>query len=43
MARPRVANGDDGLQMWRLGANILKDQSRKPKRAVLQTGGWVRG
>jgi hypothetical protein len=28
MARPQVADGGDGLQIWRLAANILNKQSR---------------
>jgi hypothetical protein len=28
MARPQVANGEDGLQIWTVAANILKKQSR---------------
>jgi len=28
MARPRVADGGDGLQMWKIVANILNKQSR---------------
>jgi hypothetical protein len=28
MARPVVADGGDGLQMWRVAANILNKQSR---------------
>jgi hypothetical protein len=27
MARPRVADGGDGLQIWRVAANILIKQS----------------
>jgi len=27
MANPRVADGGDGLQMWRIAANILDKQS----------------
>jgi hypothetical protein len=27
MARPQVANGGDGLQIWRIAANILNKQS----------------
>jgi len=26
MARPKVANGGDGLQIWRVGANIFKKE-----------------
>jgi hypothetical protein len=28
MARPQVAEGEDGLQIWRVAANILNKQSR---------------
>jgi hypothetical protein len=28
MARPQVADGKDGLQIWRVVANILNKQSR---------------
>jgi hypothetical protein len=28
MARPQVADGGDGLQTWRVDANILNKQSR---------------
>jgi hypothetical protein len=28
MARPRVADGSDGLQHWKLAANILNKQPR---------------
>jgi hypothetical protein len=28
MARPQVADGRDGLQIWRISANILNKQSR---------------
>jgi hypothetical protein len=28
MARPEVADGGDGLQIWRVVANILNKQSR---------------
>jgi hypothetical protein len=28
MARPQVADGGDGLQLWRVVANILNKQSR---------------
>jgi hypothetical protein len=29
MARPQVADGGDGLQIWGVAANILNKQSRK--------------
>jgi hypothetical protein len=28
MARPQVADGEDGLQIWRVAANILNKQSQ---------------
>jgi hypothetical protein len=28
MAYPEVADGEDGLQIWRVAPNILKKQSR---------------
>jgi hypothetical protein len=28
MARPRIADGSNGLQQWRLAANILNKQPR---------------
>jgi hypothetical protein len=28
MARPQVADGGDGFQIWRVAANILNKQSR---------------
>jgi hypothetical protein len=28
MARPQVADGEDGLQIWRVVANVLNKQSR---------------
>jgi hypothetical protein len=32
MARPQVADGGDGLQIWRVAANILNKQSRTAER-----------
>jgi hypothetical protein len=32
MARPQVADGGDGLQIWRVAANILNKQSRTADR-----------
>jgi hypothetical protein len=29
MARPQVADGGDGLQVWRVAADIINKQSRK--------------
>jgi hypothetical protein len=28
MARPQIADGGDGIQLWRVAANILNKQSR---------------
>jgi hypothetical protein len=44
MARPQVADGGDGLQIWRIAGNILNKQSRtadKPRSSNL--GGWAWG
>jgi hypothetical protein len=35
MARPQVADGGDGLQMWRTATNILNKQSWTANK------GWV--
>jgi hypothetical protein len=35
MARPRVAGGGDGLQIWRVAANILKKQSQTADRGLI--------
>jgi hypothetical protein len=32
MARPQVADGGDGLRIWRVAANILNKQSRTADR-----------
>jgi hypothetical protein len=32
MARPQVADGGDGLQIWKVAANILNKQSRTADR-----------
>jgi hypothetical protein len=32
MARPQAADGGDGLQIWRVAANILNEQSRTAKK-----------
>jgi hypothetical protein len=37
MARPQVADGGDGLQVWRVAANILNKQSRTVDK------GWSSG
>jgi hypothetical protein len=40
MACPRVADRGDGLQIWRVAANILNKQSRTADRAF-QLMGWA--
>jgi hypothetical protein len=32
MARPQVVHGGDGLQIWRVAANVLNKQSRTADR-----------
>jgi hypothetical protein len=32
MARPQVVDGGDGLQIWRVAANVLNKQSRTADR-----------
>jgi hypothetical protein len=42
MARPQVADGGDGLQIWRLAAIILIGQSRPDNRGWLcRLEGWA--
>jgi hypothetical protein len=44
MARPQVANGEKGLQIWRVAANILNKQSRTADRewySSLGLGVWL--
>jgi hypothetical protein len=43
MARPQVADGGDGLQMWRVAANILNKQSRTADMAWSSSLGVGRG
>ena len=43
MARPQVADRGDGLQIWRVAANILNKQSRTASEVVLHLGGLVEG
>ena len=43
MARPQVVERGDGLQNWRVAANILNKQSRTASVVVLQLGGWSKG
>jgi hypothetical protein len=39
MARPQVADGGDGLQIWRVAANILNKQWRTADRGCLPAWG----
>jgi hypothetical protein len=42
MARPRVADSGDGLQIWRVAANMLNKQARDNRQGeALQLGGWA--
>jgi hypothetical protein len=41
MARPLVADGGEGLQIWRVAANILNKQLRTADKGWL--GGWAGG
>jgi hypothetical protein len=43
MARPRVANGGDGLQIWRVAANISNKQSRPADKGRSSSLGVGRG
>jgi hypothetical protein len=44
MARPRVADGGDHLQIWRVAANILNKQSRTADSVWPSSlGGWAGG
>jgi hypothetical protein len=44
MARPRVADRGDGLQIWRVAANILNKQSRTADSGWSSSlGGWAVG
>jgi hypothetical protein len=43
MARPLVANGGDGLQIWRVAANILNKQSRSADKGWSSSLGVGRG
>jgi hypothetical protein len=41
MAHPQVADIGDGLQMWRITANILNKQSQTADGVALQLGVWA--
>jgi hypothetical protein len=43
MARPRVADGGEGLQVWRVAANILNKQSRTADKGWSSSLGIGRG
>jgi hypothetical protein len=43
MARPQVADGGDGLQIWRVAANILNKQSRTTDKGWSSRLGAGRG
>jgi hypothetical protein len=43
MARPRVADGRDGLQHWRLAGNILNKQPRTNDKGWFSSLGVGRG
>jgi hypothetical protein len=42
-ARPQVADGGDGLQIWRVAANILNKQSRTADKGLSSSLGVGRG
>jgi hypothetical protein len=39
MARPQVADGGDGVHIWRVAANILKNSRRQPTGGDLAAWG----
>jgi hypothetical protein len=43
MARPQVADGGEGLQVWRVAANILNKQSRTADKGWPSSLGVGRG
>jgi hypothetical protein len=43
MAKPQVADGGDGLQIWRIAANILNKQSRTADKGWPSSLGVERG
>jgi len=43
MARPRVADGGDGLQIWRVAANVLHTLSRTANEGRSSSLGVGRG
>jgi hypothetical protein len=42
MARPWIANGGDGLQIWRVTTNILNKQSREAEKGWSSSLGQIR-
>jgi hypothetical protein len=43
MARPQAVDGGDGLQIWRVAANIFNKLLRTADGVALQVGGWAGG
>jgi hypothetical protein len=43
IARPQVADGEDGLQMWRVAANILNNSHGQAIMGGSPGWRWVRG
>jgi hypothetical protein len=43
LARPRVADGEDSLQIWRVAANTLNKQSRTAERGGTPAWGLGEG
>jgi hypothetical protein len=43
MAHPQVADGGDGIQIWRVAADIVNKQSRQPTRCDRQAWGLDKG
>jgi hypothetical protein len=43
MARPQVADGGDGLQIWRVAANILKEAFADSRKGRFSRFGVGRG
>jgi hypothetical protein len=39
MARPQVADGEDGVQIWRIAVNIRNNQSRDSRQGVVPSLG----
>jgi hypothetical protein len=43
IAHSLVADGGDGLQTWRVAANILNKQSPTDEKGSYPAWGWMRG